>query len=86
MYEDRINYPNGDIGGSCVTQTPFECWDICKKTVDCIAIAWGNSNNTYAAKSCWIKNILNQRTVDMKWISIKYKSFKGTQKRVDKTM
>ena len=77
IYEDDINYPNYNIndGTNQIMETPYECWNLCKKTANCVGIAWGKCDSSVAneRKSCWLKSAMVGRQSDQKYIAIRYK-------------
>ena len=66
-------------GKQLITETPYECWNICKMTANCIAIAWGHCDSSWAIgrKTCWLKDSLYPRETNSIWTIIRYKGTKN---------
>ena len=62
-------------------ESPYECWNLCKKTKNCVGINWGKCDSQYAElrKTCWLKSKLVGRSSKDPWsITIRYKGRHNT--------
>ena len=62
IYEDDTNYAHNDMnnGRNLLMDNPYQCWDLCKKTVNCVGIVWGKCDSHWVEGrfSCWLKSAL----------------------------
>ena len=47
-------------GKILLMENPYECWNLCKKTLNCVGIVWGKCDAHWVAGrfSCWLKSAL----------------------------
>ena len=80
IYEDGIDYADNNIndGTNLIVESPYKCWDLCKKTESCIGIVWGkcDSNWVPGRKTCWMKSALVGRKPKGDSVAIIYKGTK----------
>ena len=62
IYEDDTNYAHNDMndGKILLMENPYECWNLCKKTLNCVGIVWGKCDAHWVDGrfSCWLKSAL----------------------------